>query len=86
MLEAVTPLSQGISHTLLPLPEKGLLTWDLHYALEEAGRGSWGKGRWIGYLSIQAAACSTCLPPIFCLSHPHTWKRSFWISSTSLGS
>lgn len=26
MLEAVTPLSQGISHTLLPLPEKGLLT------------------------------------------------------------
>ena len=50
-----------------------------------SGWGVPGKGQ-MDWASIQGAAGSTCLPPVFCLSHPHTWKRSFWISSTSLGS
>lgn len=65
LLGAGTLLSQGISTSLLLLPAKRLLTWDLHHALREAGVGSWGKGRWIWHLSrkqLQHFSSSHLLP------------------------
>lgn len=62
VLGAVTLLSQGISTSLIPLPAKRLHTQDLHHALEEAGVGFWGRGRWIEQLSREQPMAFLFLP------------------------
>lgn len=62
VLGAATLLSQGTSTSLLPLPEKRLLTGDHHHDLGEASVGSWGKGRRIEQLSREQPVAFPFLP------------------------